>query len=439
MYNLYDTKYKPTHPIIHRSITKKMSSALEDRWTPEQWQGLAREWLHRCCSSSSSSSSSGLLKSSPPGMASTDTPHDNLFRGRLGAFYLLYELGRNSNSNSNNNRKNSTQERRRRRRRSSSRSSIYQHQKPLQQARDGVLQVLQQLPTPWTAKQMKYHYRGTSISSTTLTLLVSDWMGAQCLLCAIEHALGNRIACQDVLKRIQQRLGTHLTAPSSPSYHNHHRNDPSVVTGTAGLLQAIVWLRQELDAPTLWEVWVVRLAVQLLKQAQVDRNRGVLFWPQSAITSPSNKQQQQQQCIPSSMESATVVQLGAARGVLGILYTLWACHPSDWQGIDAKLQWLQEEEGERYFGSGDDDHHDNEMTMTTTILLLPPKVGRSHLKTTLDHLIALVQQGLQQDHPSTKGVEQRQQQQQQQQRQQEEEESGRSQSAWRNRTRSKSV
>ena len=53
-----------------------MSSALEERWTPDQILGVARELLYECWTHSQ------------------DCVHDNLYKGRLGAYWLLYELSR---------------------------------------------------------------------------------------------------------------------------------------------------------------------------------------------------------------------------------------------------------------------------------------------------------------------------------------------------------
>ncbi len=258
---------------FHFSCIVGMSSALEERWTPDQILGIARELLFECWNHSH------------------ESVVDNLYKGRLGAYWLLYELGQLENHQ----------------------HSVYRHKRPLQQARDGAHQVVNSLPPVWSEQEAQFHYQAQS----SLALMHSDWMGAHCLLCACEHRLNNKAASKKNLLTIQQRL---LSVK--------HRGDPSVNRGTAGILQAILWLRQELDTPTLFQSVLVDLAVQMISEG---KQHDVLFWPAAAVNSPTPGD------TPTILAEALPAQLGASRGVIGILFTLLGCSPSDWKMIDEKL------------------------------------------------------------------------------------------------------
>ena len=237
---------------------------------------------------------------------------DNLYQGRLGAYWLLYELSRvevpaTATASASTTVPSQVQQTTPR---GSSSVSVYRHKRPLQQARDGAHQVVTSLPPVWSAQEARFHYQ----PQTSLALLQSDWMGAHCLLCACEHRLHHAVACKKILATIHQRLIT-----------VQHRGDPSVTKGTAGILQAILWLRQELEAPTLFQTILVDLAVQLITEGAQSTEQKTLFWP-----IPSNS--------ANPTPSSSSVDWGARRGTVGILFTLLGCSPSDWILIHDKLQ-----------------------------------------------------------------------------------------------------
>lgn len=285
-----------------------MSSALEERWTPDQILGVARELLYECWTHSQ------------------DCVHDNLYKGRLGAYWLLYELSRVDVPASASIPISASVEE------SRGAVSVYRHKRPLQQARDGAYQVVVSLPTVWSEHEAKFHYQ----AETSLALLQSDWMGAHCFLCACEHRLQNSVAAKKILATIHQRLVVAVTAHQHHDQHHDHvhhpRGDPSVMKGTAGILQAILWLRRELEMPTLFQNVLVDLAVQLITEGR-QTQEVTLFWPVPPVIQSSKAKAN----TKNRPEKTSSLDLGASRGTVGILFTLLGCSPTDWTIINDKL------------------------------------------------------------------------------------------------------
>ena len=172
-------------------------------------------------------------------------------------------------------------------------------------------------------KAAEYCYRSVvspSSSSFRVSLLEGKQVGALCLLAAIDY-----------------QLGLSGTTQYSPSYiisllEEHTYSLPSceceVLYGRAGTIQAMLWLRQEWDDPTIGRDLVVKLAIEILEEGQKRRQR---------VDNNNTR--------VVSWEWHGQIYLGAAHGIVGILQTLLSLQQHDWtairQRIPTALQTIQ--------------------------------------------------------------------------------------------------
>lgn len=167
---------------------------------------------------------------------------------------------------------------------------------------------------------------GTIKNLHRITLLESTYVGAKALVVAITHAQGKYKESNQTAKWLIADLRSMgMSYPTS---------ECEVLYGRAGALTAILFLRTELNDPTLGTEFVCDLAMQILQEGM---NNG------SAASKKSNTTTNTTSSIPPPRltllwEWHRKAYLGAAHGVTGILQTLLSLHPSEIQKINSRLQ-----------------------------------------------------------------------------------------------------
>jgi hypothetical protein len=235
---------------------------MEEKWTAEQTTCLARELMFRCLSYQDTFSSG------------------NLYSGGLGASYLLYDYSqhvrRQQQNNSNNNAS----------------PSIYRSKRPLQQACEG-------------AEHAVRHPSYQRSKKRQASMFESEWIGAHCLYAITLFHLGKKRQSKDTVSKVLQRISNSCTTKTKTTSIKNN-----VATGRAGALQAIWWLRDELQIATIGSTLVVKLAKAILQD----------------ITKTTTTEQPHHN-----------VGGGAARGQVGILYTLLGLSPKEWDLVEQDI------------------------------------------------------------------------------------------------------
>ena len=283
---------------------------------PEQTLNLARELMYRCWKQEHADEYLCSM--------------GNLYRGNLGSYYLLWEYsqacrhGAGSNSSSNGN-------------------SIYRSRRPLQQAMEGAKKAIESLP--WNHKNSP-------------SVLEGEWMGAHCLLAICQYHLeeqpkqpsasnpNDRSKTRRSSSSRKTITATKTKTTTTPASSRSSNPKPSskkwnasvqtvlqkiatttakekscaddVLSGRAGALQAIWWLRQECQQPHLGTKLVIQLVQQILQRNSSPDTELFFF------SSSGGKQQ-----IPYPG--------GSAKGTIGILYTLLGVPSHEWQLVEQSI------------------------------------------------------------------------------------------------------
>jgi lantibiotic modifying enzyme len=149
-----------------------------------------------------------------------------------------------------------------------------------------------------------------------VTLLQSTWVGAKCLLAAICYNLddddddeNNKKQANYYALEVIEKLG-HACSQLD-------EDECDVLYGRAGVLQAIWFLRRQLEDPSLGERLAVRLSKEILKEGL-----------------RKAKEAQSSAKLPLLWQWHEKLYLGAAHGVVGILHTLLQLREEEWQQIE---------------------------------------------------------------------------------------------------------
>ena len=149
-----------------------------------------------------------------------------------------------------------------------------------------------------------------------VTLLEGTWVGAKCLLAAICYNLNdddndNKKQANYYAMEVIEKLG-HACSQLD-------EDECDVLYGRAGALQAIWFLRRQLEDPSLGESLAVRLSKEILKEGILQAKKAHSYTKLPLIWQWHDKPY-----------------LGAAHGVVGILHTLLQLREEEWQRIEEK-------------------------------------------------------------------------------------------------------
>jgi hypothetical protein len=142
-----------------------------------------------------------------------------------------------------------------------------------------------------------------------VTLLEGTWVGAKCMLIAAENGLGYRDEAARHAMDLVRVLEGECRSDNLPP------PQCEVLYGRAGAIQAILFVRSELQDRSLGKSLVVKLARDILEQGRKEA--------QVYNSSTSTKK------MPLIWQWHDSYYLGAAHGVVGILHTLLQLSPED--------------------------------------------------------------------------------------------------------------
>jgi lantibiotic modifying enzyme len=161
-----------------------------------------------------------------------------------------------------------------------------------------------------TAKQAAEFALDDSHSSQfRVSLLEGKWVGAKSGLAIVEHALGNPTVAKQHAHDVIERLARECAALPD--------GDAEVLYGRAGAMQAILFLRSELNDISLGSDFVVAMAKHILRYGLQEAQR--------QLNSPH---------LPLVWKWHDKVYLGAAHGIVGILHTLLHLTPEEWTMVE---------------------------------------------------------------------------------------------------------
>ena len=158
-----------------------------------------------------------------------------------------------------------------------------------------------------------YALQQSASSSFRVSLLEGKWVGAKCLLAAIEHQLGNPKKAQNHAQEVVERLEQECSSLILPS------GECEILYGRAGALQAIFFLRSELQDSSLGQAFCIATAKHILRQGLHEAQR------QQHISGGS---------LPLLWRWHEKIYLGAAHGIVGILQTLLYLQAVEWQAVE---------------------------------------------------------------------------------------------------------